>query len=69
MIYCVIPQELAGEIYDSMHAHYARDPAVEVIVDRRAGDRRAGEVEPPRERRSRRDRRRPRVPGEFAATV
>ena len=69
MIYCVIPQPLAGEIYDRMQAHYAQDPAVEVIVDRRAGDRRAGEIEPPRERRQRRDRRRPRIPGEFAETV
>jgi hypothetical protein len=69
VIFCVIPQELAGEIYDQMQAHYAQDPAVAVIVDRRAGDRRAGEIEPPRERRPRRDRRRPRVPGEFALTV
>jgi len=69
MIYCVIPQELAGDIYDRMLSHYATDPAVEVIVDRRASDRRAGELEPPRERRARRDRRRPRVPGEFAETV
>jgi hypothetical protein len=69
MIYCVVPPELAGEIYDRMQAHYAHDRDVEVIVDRRAGDRRGDEVEPPRERRNRRDRRRPRVPGEFAATV
>lgn len=65
MIYCVVPQELAGELYDKLKAYYEDDPNVEVIVDRRSAERRAPG---PREGggvRERRDRRRPRVPGEF----
>ena len=64
MIYCVVPQELADELYDKLVAYYADDPNVEVIVDRRKGERRergstgGGD-------RSVRDRRRPRVPGQF----
>jgi hypothetical protein len=66
MIYCVVPQELAGELYDRLVDYYSGDPNVKVIVDRRAGERRratAGEDKV--ELRSRRDRRRARVPGEF----
>ena len=40
MIYCVVPQELADELYDKLVAYYADDPNVEVIVDRRKGERR-----------------------------
>ena len=41
MIYCVIPAELEGELYDKLVAYYADNPNVEVIVDRRSGpDRR-----------------------------
>ena len=67
MIYCVVPQELADELYDRLVDYYAGDPNVKVIVDRRAGERRrasGGDSEQER-RRSRRDRRRARVPGEF----
>ena len=35
MIYCVVPEELAGELYDKLVDYYASDPGVEVIVDRR----------------------------------
>src|SRR4051812_50042842 len=43
MIYCVIPRELADELYDKMVEYYKDNPNVEVIVDRRDGpDRRAG---------------------------
>jgi hypothetical protein len=36
VIYCVVPQALADELYDK-HADYDRDdPHVEVIIDRRA---------------------------------
>ena len=45
MIYCVIPRELEGELYDKMHAYYVDNPNVTVIVDRRDGpDRRRGKA-------------------------
>ncbi len=66
MIYCVVPTALADELYDKLVAHYADDPDVEVIVDRRTAERRSDEATPAeRERRTTRDRRRRRVPGEF----
>ena len=44
MIYCVVPQALAGELYDKLVDYYKDDPGVNVIIDRREGpDRRAGE--------------------------
>jgi hypothetical protein len=64
MIYCVVPQELADELYDKLTAYYADDPNVEVIVDRRKAERR-GATDGGGGNRQRRDRRRPRVPGEF----
>ena len=43
MIYCVIPRELADELYDKMVEYYKDNPNVTVIVDRRDGpDRRRG---------------------------
>ncbi len=67
MIYCVVPPELADELFDSLVEHYSDDPNVEVIVDKRSGpDRRSGQDPGPhRERRELRDRRRRRVPGTF----
>jgi len=66
VIYCVVPQELEGELYEKLVEYYKDDPNVEVIVDRRKAERRepgsgGGGL------RLRRDRRRPRVPGEFPA--
>jgi hypothetical protein len=69
MIYCVIPPELADELYDKLVDHYRANPSVQVIIDRRSSDRRAGEddVDPEvAERRLTRDRRRAR-PGTFPA--
>jgi hypothetical protein len=65
MIYCVVPEELAPELYDQMAAYYADDPNVEVIIDRRKSERRGGEPDDGEHRREIRDRRRARVPGEF----
>jgi hypothetical protein len=67
MIYCVVPEELAPELYDKLADYYKDDPNVKVIIDRRKSERRAqaggeGDAEQQRETR---DRRRPRVPGEF----
>jgi hypothetical protein len=38
MIYCVIPPELADELYDKMVEYYKDNPNVTVIIDRRQGD-------------------------------
>ncbi len=66
MIYCVIPRELADELYDKMVEYYKDNPNVTVIVDRREGSRRRGKEPAPaiKERRILRDRRRAR-PGTF----
>jgi hypothetical protein len=70
MIYCVIPRELADELYDKMVEYYKDNPNVTVIVDRREGsDRRSGEdAAEVQNRRRVRDRRRARIPGTFPDT-
>ena len=40
MIYCVIPQALADDLFDKLAAYYKDEPGVEVIVDRRKQERR-----------------------------
>jgi hypothetical protein len=65
VIYCVVPQELADELYDKLVAYYEDDPNVKVIVDRRKGERRDRSSGTKDGMRKTRDRRRPRVPGEF----
>jgi hypothetical protein len=70
MIYCVIPRELAAELYDKMVEYYADNPNVTVIVDRREGpDRRSGQTPTAEitEQRLTRDRRRAH-PGRFPDT-
>ena len=70
MIYCVIPPELADELYEKMVEYYKDNPNVTVIIDRREGqDRRAGKPAGEfKERRQTRDRRRARIPGTFPET-
>ena len=72
MIYCVVPQPLADELYPKLVEHYRDDENVEVIVDRREFDRRArhGSSSAPAgadgtQRRIVRDRRRARVAGDM----
>jgi len=67
VIYCVVPRELEGELYDRMVEYYKDNPNVTVIVDRREGpDRRHGRPEPEdSNRRTIRDRRRARASGTF----
>jgi hypothetical protein len=69
VIYCVIPKELEAELLDRMREHYADNPGVEVILERRSGgpnDRRRGETKSvPDNRRVTRDRRRQRAIGTF----
>ena len=71
MIYCVVPRELQGELFDQLTAYYADNPNVTVIVDRRVAlkDRRArsgGGVHA--DKRQIRDRRRARATGTFPST-
>ena len=67
MIYCVIPPELADQLYDKMVDYYKDNPNVEVIIDRRGGpDRRNGTEYGGQ--RTIRDRRRARLPGTFPET-
>jgi hypothetical protein len=71
VIYCVVPKELEGELYDKLLAYYEENPNVTVIVDRRefGPDRRDKATGAEfTERRIQRDRRRARVPGEFPKT-
>ena len=77
MIYCVVPEALADELYDKLADYYKDDPNVKVIIDRRSKDRRKerdrrGErrdnaaVEDEKiPRRTIRDRRNRRAPGSF----
>lgn len=75
MIYCVVPRELAGELYPKLVEHYANDDNVTVVIDRREADRRGRAAPPsgnnrvPPTRRTIRDRRRARVPGDLPPLV
>ena len=66
----MIPKELESELFDKMVEYYKENPNVTVIIDRREGpDRRAGQDDGSfKERRTIRDRRRPRVTGTFPDT-
>ena len=69
MIYCVIPRELADQLYPKMVEYYKDNPNVTVIVEQREGpDRRSGKARPESEQRELRDRRRRRIPGTFPET-
>jgi len=69
VIYCVIPREWVGDLYDKMVAYYADNPDVTVIIDRREpGDRRAGRKGEGPFERTIRDRRRARIIGTFPST-
>jgi len=68
MIYSVVPRELESELLQRLREHYASDPDVTVIVDRRESERRRRDPHPETvQQRVLRDRRRRRVTGEFAA--
>jgi RNA polymerase sigma-70 factor (ECF subfamily) len=41
IVYCVIPRDLAPLLHDCLRRCFASDPSVEVIVERRTGERRA----------------------------
>ena len=77
MIYCVVPEALADELYDKLVEYYKDDPNVKVIIDRRSKDRRkeadrrgerrddATDDDDKLPRRIIRDRRNRRAPGSF----
>jgi hypothetical protein len=66
MIYCVVPPELADELFEKLTDLYADDQNVTVIIDQRAGDRRRSGTPPPEgQRREVRDRRRRRIAGDL----
>jgi len=67
MIYCVVPQELADELYDKLVQYYEDDSNVKVIVDRRQGSRRE-QGSTGGGARELRDRRRKRVTGDLPST-
>jgi hypothetical protein len=71
VIYCVIPKELEGDLFEKMVDYYKDNPNVTVIVDRREGpDRRDGQSDAEfREQREIRDRRRARATGTFPDTT
>jgi hypothetical protein len=65
MIYSVVPEELAPDLYDRLVEYYKDDPNVKVIIDRRKSERRTRGSAEGAEMRETRDRRRARVTGEF----
>ncbi|HEU0318931.1 MAG TPA: hypothetical protein VFR49_16475 [Solirubrobacteraceae bacterium] len=66
MIYCVVPPELAAELFDKLTHHYADDPNVTVIIDQRTAERRERGPGPTSDqRRELRDRRRRRIAGDL----
>ncbi|MEA2300471.1 MAG: hypothetical protein QOE44_1006 [Solirubrobacteraceae bacterium] len=66
MIFCVVPPELADELFEKLTKHYADDPNVTVIIDQRKTARRGqGAETPDGQRRELRDRRRRRIAGDL----
>jgi len=59
VIYCVVPEALADELYDKLADYYKDDPGVEVIIDRR------GHGGTPGDHPAYEDRRRQRPKGSF----
>ena len=64
VIYCVVPEPLADELFDKLTSYYEDDPNVTVIVDRRKSSRRE-HGSSGGGKRELRDRRRTRVLGEL----
>ena len=64
VIYCVVPEPLADELYEKLADYYDDDPNVTVIVDRRKKERRLPGSTGGGQREVR-DRRRPRITGDF----
>jgi RNA polymerase sigma-70 factor (ECF subfamily) len=41
VVYCIVPRDLAPWLHELLLRHFRHDPFVEVVVERRGGDRRA----------------------------
>src|SRR3954470_12373737 len=65
VIYCVVPEPLADELYPKLAGYYEDDANVTVIVDRRKKERRLPGSTGGGQREIR-DRRRMRITGDFA---
>jgi hypothetical protein len=65
VIYCVVPQALADELYPKLVEYYKDDPNVKVIVDRREGQDRRRSGTGSGHKREIRDRRQRRAMGSF----
>jgi hypothetical protein len=64
VIYCVVPEPLAENLFEKLTSYYEDDPNVTVIVDRRRASRREHGASAGGKRKVR-DRRRSRIPGEL----
>jgi RNA polymerase sigma-70 factor, ECF subfamily len=59
VVYCVVPEELGDELHERLRALFADYPAVSLVIDRRAGERRdaaprrASQAEPASDERRR----------------
>lgn len=42
VLYCIVPAELAARLHEPLLQHFAENARVEVVVERRASDRRSG---------------------------
>ena len=42
MIYCIVPRDLADTLHEPLRAAFADDPTLDVVVERRNGERRRG---------------------------
>jgi hypothetical protein len=62
MIYCVIPPELADDLFDKLSEYYKDNPNVKVIIDRRDGKKASAKSSEPSKDS---ERRRTRIPGTF----
>jgi hypothetical protein len=69
VIFCVVPEALAPDLFDKLTDYYADDQNVTVIIERRKSSRRGGGgAADSGETRMIRDRRRPRIVGELPDT-
>jgi hypothetical protein len=65
MTYCVVPRPLEAQLLETLRDHYAGEPEVTVIVDRRERERRRPSLrDGEQEQRVLRDRRRRRISGD-----
>jgi len=64
VIYCVVPEPMADELYEKLEDYYEDDANVTVIVDRRKSERRLPGSTGGGQREVR-DRRRMRITGDF----